>query len=116
MNAPTSITVKPRKAEVSRKTSETSIELSLSLDGSGVADIKSGIGFLDHMLISLTKHARFDLKLHCEGDLQIDDHHTAEDCALALSVRRSIEPSVIGAESSASRMLMRRWMKRLRVW
>ncbi|MGI9491990.1 MAG: imidazoleglycerol-phosphate dehydratase HisB [Geminicoccaceae bacterium] len=84
MNAPSPITVKPRKAEVSRKTSETSIELSLNLDGSGVADIKTGIGFLDHMLIALTKHARFDLKLHCKGDLHIDDHHTAEDCALAL--------------------------------
>ena len=88
MNAPASIPasieVKSRKVEVNRKTSETSIELSLNLDGSGIADIKTGIGFLDHMLIALTKHARFDLKLHCEGDLQIDDHHTAEDCALAL--------------------------------
>jgi imidazoleglycerol phosphate dehydratase HisB len=84
MNAPSSITVKPRKAEISRKTSETSIELSLNLDGIGIADIKTGTGFLDHMLISLTKHARFDLKLRCEGDLHIDDHHTAEDCALAL--------------------------------
>jgi len=84
MNAPSSMSSTSRKAEVSRKTSETSIELSLCLDGTGAADIKSGIGFLDHMLISLTKHARFDLKLHCAGDLHIDDHHTAEDCALAL--------------------------------
>ncbi len=84
MNAPSPMTLAPRKAEVSRNTSETAIKLSLSLDGTGTGDIKTGIGFLDHMLISLTKHARFDLKLHCEGDLHIDDHHTAEDCALAL--------------------------------
>ena len=84
MNAPVSMDIKSRYAEVSRKTSETSIELSLLIDGSGDADIKSGIGFLDHMLISLTRHARFDLKLRCEGDLDVDDHHTAEDCALAL--------------------------------
>lgn len=46
--------------------------------------VNTGIGFLDHMLTALGKHARFDLKLHCKGDLHIDDHHTAEDCALAL--------------------------------
>jgi imidazoleglycerol-phosphate dehydratase len=74
----------PRSAKVSRKTSETSIELVLSIDGRGQADIDTGIGFLDHMLISLARHARFDLTLHCEGDLAVDDHHTAEDCALAL--------------------------------
>jgi len=69
---------------VTRTTRETSIRLTLDLDGSGQATIKTGIGFLDHLLDALGRHARFDLKLTCEGDLQVDDHHTAEDCALAI--------------------------------
>lgn len=73
-----------RQATVTRTTKETAIELTLDLDGTGQADIATGIGFLDHMLGALTKHARFDLSLTCKGDLEIDDHHTAEDCALAL--------------------------------
>src|SRR5919106_5990525 len=73
-----------RSAKVTRKTLETEIRLELALDGEGQAEIATGIGFLDHMLASLAKHACFDLKLSCAGDLQIDDHHTAEDCALAL--------------------------------
>jgi imidazoleglycerol phosphate dehydratase HisB len=84
VNVPESAPLQPRSCTVSRRTSETAIELDLTLDGSGKADIQTGIGFLDHMLISLTKHARFDLHLRCQGDLEIDDHHTAEDCALAL--------------------------------
>lgn len=73
-----------RQATVKRATKETSIELTLNLDGTGQAEIDTGIGFLDHVLGALTKHARFDLSLTCKGDLEIDDHHTAEDCALAL--------------------------------
>jgi len=73
-----------RRAETSRKTKETNITLQLNLDGGGVAEIATGIGFLDHLLTTLAKHARFDLTLRCQGDLHIDDHHTAEDCALAL--------------------------------
>ncbi len=73
-----------RSATVSRKTSETDITLTLDLDGEGRANIATGIGFLDHMLGALTKQARFDLTLTCKGDLHIDDHHTAEDCALAI--------------------------------
>ena len=73
-----------RTATLARKTRETAITVTLGLDGTGVADIATGIGFLDHMLGALTKHARFDLTLRCEGDLHVDDHHTAEDCALAL--------------------------------
>jgi imidazoleglycerol-phosphate dehydratase len=73
-----------RRAEVSRKTAETTITLALTLDGEGQAEIGTGIGFLDHMLTSLARHARFDLTLRCEGDLEVDDHHTTEDCALAL--------------------------------
>lgn len=74
----------PRTATVTRATRETSIRVTLDLDGTGKTDVKTGIGFLDHLLDALGRHARFDLALTCEGDLQVDDHHTAEDCALAL--------------------------------
>ncbi len=73
-----------RKAVATRKTKETEITVSLDLDGDGAAEVTTGIGFLDHLLSTLAKHARLDLTLSCKGDLQIDDHHTAEDCALAL--------------------------------
>jgi imidazoleglycerol phosphate dehydratase HisB len=74
----------PRRATVSRVTRETRIEAALSVDGTGAADVATGLGFLDHMLTALCRFARFDLTLRCEGDTWIDDHHTAEDCALAL--------------------------------
>ena len=74
----------PRTAIVERATGETRIELSLDLDGGGRSRIDTGIGFLDHMLTAFAKHARFDLELRCEGDLEVDDHHSAEDVALAL--------------------------------
>lgn len=73
-----------RTAEIVRKTRETEIRLALKLDGEGEAKIATGIGFLDHLFDALARHARFDLTLACRGDLEIDDHHTAEDCALAL--------------------------------
>lgn len=73
-----------RIGEVTRKTSETEISLRLDLDGSGKISVRTGIGFLDHMLTALAKHGRMDLELSCNGDLHIDDHHTAEDCAIAL--------------------------------
>jgi imidazoleglycerol phosphate dehydratase HisB len=73
-----------RTARVARATSETVVEVVLNLDGTGRTDIATGIGFLDHMLTALARHARFDLELRCKGDLEVDDHHTAEDCALAL--------------------------------
>jgi imidazoleglycerol-phosphate dehydratase len=73
-----------RRARVERETSETSITVDLTVDGSGVAAIDTGIGFLDHLLTSLTKHARFDLTVRCRGDLHIDDHHTVEDCGIVL--------------------------------
>jgi imidazoleglycerol-phosphate dehydratase len=73
-----------RRAEITRETLETKVELQLSLDGSGRAEVATGIGFLDHMLTALARHARFDLSLTCRGDLEVDDHHTVEDCALAL--------------------------------
>ena len=73
-----------RHGEVNRKTGETDIRCSVQLDGEGKADIQTGIGFLDHMLGALAKHSRIDIALSCAGDLEVDDHHTAEDCALAL--------------------------------
>jgi imidazoleglycerol-phosphate dehydratase len=73
-----------RTASLSRKTSETDISLTLDLDGSGAADIATGIGFLDHMLTALTRHGLFDLTLHAKGDLHIDFHHTTEDAGIVL--------------------------------
>jgi imidazoleglycerol phosphate dehydratase HisB len=73
-----------RIANVKRKTAETDIALTLNLDGTGDAAVETGIGFLDHLLTVLARHGGFDLKLKCKGDLNVDDHHTAEDCAIVL--------------------------------
>lgn len=73
-----------RLAQIDRRTKETEIEVSLDLDGGGRGEVETGLPFLDHMIATLARHARFDLKLVCRGDLEIDDHHTSEDCALAL--------------------------------
>jgi imidazoleglycerol phosphate dehydratase HisB len=73
-----------RTAVVERVTRETSITCRVDLDGAGQAEVATGIGFLDHMVTALARHARLDLTLRCAGDLHVDDHHTAEDCALAL--------------------------------
>ena len=73
-----------RTATIERKTAETEIRLQLDLDGSGKASIHTGIGFLDHMLVLLTRHAMFDLTLQCRGDLQVDAHHSTEDIGICL--------------------------------
>ena len=73
-----------RISEIKRKTQETDIELSLSLDGSGKSDIKTGAGFLDHMLTLFAKHGRFDLEIECTGDIDVDCHHTTEDVGICL--------------------------------
>jgi imidazoleglycerol-phosphate dehydratase len=75
-----------RTAKIDRKTNETHIQLTLSLDGTGLGTRQSGIGFLDHMLDLLAKHAAIDLDLQAEGDLQVDDHHTAEDIGIAIGM------------------------------
>ncbi len=75
-----------RTAEIHRQTNETDIRLTLNLDGTGKADIHTGIGFLDHMLHHVAVHGLFDLTLRAEGDLHVDEHHTVEDCALALGM------------------------------
>ncbi|MCR9243878.1 MAG: imidazoleglycerol-phosphate dehydratase HisB [bacterium] len=73
-----------RVAAIRRETKETRIRLRLDLDGSGASNIATGLPFFDHMLTALAMHARFDLDLDAEGDVAVDDHHTIEDCALAL--------------------------------
>lgn len=73
-----------RQTVLTRNTNETCIQLSLSLEGSGLYQIDSGVGFLDHMLELFTRHGRFNLTLHCEGDLRVDAHHTVEDVGIAL--------------------------------
>lgn len=67
-----------------RTTAETSVSVTVNLDGTGQADIATGLRFLDHMLTALSRHSRIDITLRCEGDLDVDDHHTAEDVAIAL--------------------------------
>jgi len=78
------MTKMPRKATIKRKTAETDIKLTLDVDGSGAAQIDTGIGFFDHMLTLLAKHALFDLTIAAKGDLEVDFHHTVEDVGICL--------------------------------
>ena len=73
-----------RTAEIKRKTAETDIEVILNIDGSGKGEINTGVGFLDHMLTLFSRHGRFDLKVVCRGDVDIDDHHSVEDIGICL--------------------------------
>ncbi|NBI69138.1 imidazoleglycerol-phosphate dehydratase HisB [Pseudoflavonifractor sp. 60] len=73
-----------RTAELSRKTAETDIRLSLNLDGTGKSEIETGCGFLNHMLTLFARHGRFDLTISCQGDTWVDDHHTVEDVGICL--------------------------------
>ncbi|WJY21498.1 imidazoleglycerol-phosphate dehydratase HisB [Fontisubflavum oceani] len=73
-----------RSAEISRKTAETDIRVEINLDGTGVYDNQTGIGFFDHMLDQLARHSLIDMKIRCAGDLHIDDHHSVEDVGIAL--------------------------------
>ena len=73
-----------RTAQITRKTAETDIALTLNLDGSGKSAIDTGCGFLDHMLTLFSRHGRFDLTIRCKGDTYVDDHHTAEDIGISL--------------------------------
>ena len=73
-----------RSATISRKTAETAIDATVNLDGSGLYEVSTGIGFLDHMIEQLSRHALIDIQMKVDGDLHIDQHHTTEDSALAL--------------------------------
>ncbi len=73
-----------RKAEISRKTRETEIAVALDIDGTGKADMATGVGFFDHMLDQLSRHSLIDMKIRAKGDLHIDDHHTVEDTGIAI--------------------------------
>lgn len=73
-----------RRKEITRSTAETSITLDFSIDGSGETDIKTGVGFFDHMLTLFTKHGLFNLKVDCVGDIEVDQHHTVEDIGIVL--------------------------------
>jgi len=84
-----------RSADLTRTTGETDVRLKLDLDGPRRAEIDTGIGFLDHPLTALAFHAGWELELACTGDLEVDDHHTAEDCALALG--RAVREAAAGA-------------------
>lgn len=78
-----------RTSVIKRKTAETDITLTLTLDGTGKSEINSGIGFLDHMLTLFSAHSRFDLNLTCNGDTQVDGHHSAEDIGICLGLALS---------------------------
>lgn len=73
-----------RIAKINRKTTETDINLSLELDGKGKSEIDTGIKFLDHMLILMTKHGQMDINIKCKGDIEVDNHHTVEDLGIVL--------------------------------
>jgi imidazoleglycerol-phosphate dehydratase len=73
-----------RNASISRKTTETFVSASVSLDGTGIYDMNTGVGFFDHMMEQLARHSLIDMKIEAKGDLHIDDHHTVEDCGIAL--------------------------------
>lgn len=73
-----------RSAQITRKTKETDISVFINLDGNGRCDISTGIGFFDHMLTAFAVHGSFDLELRCHGDLDVDGHHTVEDCGIAI--------------------------------
>ncbi|TDL84267.1 imidazoleglycerol-phosphate dehydratase HisB [Palleronia sediminis] len=74
----------PRSASITRTTSETAITAMVDLDGTGTAGIQTGVGFFDHMLDQLARHSMIDMHIKCEGDRHIDDHHSVEDCGIAL--------------------------------
>jgi len=80
----TDVQVQEREGQVSRQTKETDVRVRVKLDGTGTAQLNTGIPFLDHMLELFTRHGLFDIEVECRGDLQIDDHHSVEDIAISL--------------------------------
>lgn len=92
--------MEPRIAAIERKTKETDIKLTLNLDGSGKTNIVSGIPFFDHMMEGFARRGLFDLELKCDGDLDVDSHHTIEDCGIVL--RQAIKKA-LGDKKSIKR-------------
>ena len=101
-----------RKAEVSRKTSETEIEIRICLDGTGKCEADTGIGFFDHMLNSFARHGLFDLYVKVHGDLEVDSHHTIEDTGIVLgeAIKKALGDK---KDSNALAILFFQWMKLL---
>lgn len=89
-----------RRVELKRDTGETGVSVIIDLDGTGTAEVATGLGFLDHMLTSFSRHSRIDLTISATGDTWVDDHHTVEDCAIVLG--RSIDEA-LGDRSGISR-------------
>ena len=101
-----------RKAEVSRKTSETEIEICICLDGTGKCEADTGIGFFDHMLNSFARHGLFDLYVRVHGDLEVDSHHTIEDTGIVLG--EAIKKALGDKKGiNALVILFFRWTRRL---
>lgn len=98
-----SILFPSRKAELKRSTKETDIDLKINLDGSGKSDISTGLNFFDHMLDQIARHGLIDLELTCKGDLEVDEHHTIEDTAIALgqAIRKAIDGNKAGIQRYA---------------
>ena len=94
-----------RTAQIERITNETRIRLTLNLDGTGRTDISTGVGFFDHMLTGFARHGLFDLSVHVDGDLKVDDHHTIEDTGIVLgqAIREAL------GDKSGSCRWMRHW-------
>ena len=104
--------MEPRIATINRITRETDITLTLNLDGSGKCDLQTGIAFFDHMLNGFARHGLFDLDLVCKGDLEVDSHHTVEDCGIVLgeAIKRAIgEKKAIKRLEAQSFPWMRHW-------
>lgn len=95
-----SILFPTRKAKISRKTKETDIEINLNLDGTGNSDIQTGLNFFDHMLDQIARHGLIDLKIRCNGDLEVDEHHTIEDTAIALgqAIHKAVSTNKAGIQ------------------
>lgn len=89
-----------RTGTAARKTSETDVKVAINLDGSGVCDIKTGVGFLDHMLSLFSRHGRFDLTVECRVDTAVDDHHSVEDVGICLGAAFS---TALGDKSGINR-------------
>jgi len=99
-NLTRSILFPSRKAEIKRDTKETKISVSINLDGTGESNISTGLNFFDHMLDQIARHGLIDLNLTCDGDLNVDEHHTIEDTAIALgqAIRRAISENKAGIQ------------------